>query len=726
MLGAALALAVLGGAAGPVLFDRLTVGGFDHAGGESARAAAALRETFGQSAPNLVVLVTDPRGVDDPAVTAAGTELTRRLAAEPGVSSVVSYWTSGNAPQMRASSGQRALVLATIDGSETQVDRRVTELAPRYRDAAGLDVQVGGYAVLQHEMTEQAQEDATFGESIVFPVTLVVLVLVFGSAVAASLPLLVALATVLLGMGTIWLLTTMTTLSVFSVNIVTLLGLGLAIDYSLLMVNRYREELHAGDGRDNAIRRMLGSAGRTIVYSAATVAVALACLAWFPILAIRSMAYAGVATAVLSAAASLIILPAILVVLGPRVERGRLFGYRGLLGDAGQSSGFWHRLASMVMRRPLPVALAVTAFFLLLGTPALGMNLALPDERVMGEESVARDVAATVRAEFDTGEQNALQIVLPAAPDRAAVAEYAGRLSGLPGAARVDTVTGSYQSGAQVVPAGAAHQGFAAGGAVYLQVVPRSEAADDGADLVRAVRATPEPGPILVGGLAATGIDTNAALAERLPAALATLTVAMIILLFLLTGSVLLPVLALVLSVLSLTATFGALVWIFQDGHLAGLFGDFTVTGTISSTLPIMLFALSFGLAMDYQVFLLSRIREEYELTGSNTAAVAQGLERVGGIVTAAAVLISIVFLAFVFSDITFAKAFGIGLPLAVLMDATLVRGALLPATMRLGGRLTWWAPGPLRRLHASIGLRESSAPRAEPVGAGAPTSPVS
>ncbi|MBB5788658.1 MMPL family transporter [Jiangella mangrovi] len=710
VLVVALLLALLGGATSMSLFGKLSAGGFDDPGSESGRAADLLEDTFGQSPPNLALLVTAPDRVDSAASTTAGTRLTEGLAGEDGVRDVVSYWTSGQ-PQLRSAGGDRALVLATITGDETEVNERVGELASEYGGALadGVDVQVGGYAAFSHELTEQSEKDVVTGEMIVFPVTLIALVLVFGGFVAALLPLAVAAATSLLGMGLLWVLADVTELSVFAANVVTLAGLGLAIDYSLLMVNRYREELAGGRTVPDAIRATLTSAGRTIVFASLTVCIALATLILVPLPAIRSIGYAGVLTALLAASASLIVLSALFAVLGRRVGTPRLRRRRNAVAGDGVENGFWHRLATFVMRRPLPIATVVTAVLLLLGAPFLGMKLGYLDERVMPDSSEARQVATTIREEFATGEQDALQVVIPAGGDADAVGDYAQGLSGLDHVARVDTVTGSYAGGAAVAAAGPAHERFAADDAVYLSVVPEAETVELTRELVGAVRAVDAPFETLVGGTAAMAEDADRSLLDVLPWALGAVGLAMVVLLFLLTGSVLLPFLALVLSTLSLSATFGAMVWIFQDGNLSGLF-DFTVTGTTISTVPVMLFALAFGLAMDYQVFMLSRIREEYDRGAAPTAAVALGLEKVGRIVTAAAVLISIVFLAFLVSDITLMKAFGVGLPLAVLIDATLIRGALLPATMRLLGRATWWAPAWLRRVHARFGLREFSA----------------
>ncbi|WP_329032769.1 MMPL family transporter [Streptomyces sp. NBC_01725] len=712
----ALLLAVLGGAAGSTLFTKLTAGGFDDPRAESGRAASALTADFGHAQSNLTLLVTAPGGVDEPAASAAGASLGAELADEPQVADVISYWGGDRAPQLRGAGGDKALILATITGDETEVEARVKELLPRYQGTHdGLEVKVGGYAPLQHEIIDQGQKDATKGEMIAFPVTLVLLVFVFGSLVAAALPLVVALVTVLLCMGFMWILASLTSLSSLSVSVITLLGLGLAIDYSLLIVNRYREQLRAGHDEGEAVRGTLRSAGRTVVFSAVTVAVALAGLAWFPLPAVRSMAYAGVATALLAALASVTLLPALLVALGPRIEKGRVFRRRERPVTVELENGFWHRLATVVMRRPLPIATLVTAFLLLLGAPFLGINLGMPDERTLPESSMARQVVTEIRAEFDTSEQSALQVVVPGARGNGEVDSYATELSRMPDVARVDTATGSYADGARASSASEAHQRFRGDGSVFLSVTPASADADLTAGLVREIRGAPAPSGTLVGGTAAVNEDATSSMIHWLPYALVSVVLAMLVLLFLVTGSVLVPFIAVLLSALSLTATFGALVWIFQDGHLAGLLGGFTVTGDIAATVPVMLFALSFGLAMDYQIFLLARIREEYEITGDGSAAVARGLERIGRIVTAAAVLISVVFLAFAVSDITLSKAYGIGLPLAVLMDATLIRGLLLPALMRLGGRATWWAPAPLRRVHARFGLKEyDGAPDAE------------
>ncbi|MFF2412446.1 MMPL family transporter [Streptomyces sp. NPDC058092] len=711
-----LLLAVAGGSASTSLFGKLVAGGFEDPNSESGHAVKSLSSTFDQVQPNLNVLVTVKGNVDDPKTAAEAGKLTDELSKESGLVNVTSYWSAGKPAQMKSKTGDKALITGTLTGDEATSQKRATKLADAYEgERAGLDVKFGGYAKFQAELLEQGQKDASTGEAIAIPLTLVVLVFVFGSLVAASLPLIVAVVAMMLTMGLMWILAEVTDIGSLAASVVTLLGLGLAIDYSLLFVNRYREELATGKPTEQALRTTMTSAGRTVIFSSLTVAVASCAMLWFPLLAVRSMGYAGALTALLAGAASLIVLPAVLAMLGGRIDKGRVFGRKKHAAGAGApggdtENGFWHRLATLVMRRPLPLATITTLFLLLLGAPFLGINIGMPDDRVMPESSSARQVSTAIKEDFHGSGQNTLVVVAPhGASDQQDVTDYAKQLSALPGIETVRTSTGSYAKGSQVAPPDAQSKSFAARDAVYFQVAPTGDDPDLADKAVTEIRDSKAPFDIQVGGTAATNKDAASALVKWLPYALGSLLIVMLVLLFLVTGSVLLPVMAIVLSLLSLTATFGALVWVFQDGHLAGLFGGFTPTGNIAATVPVMLFGLAFGLAMDYQVFLLSRMREEYEITGSPTKAVTHALERTGRIVTAAAVAIAIVFLAFTVSDISLVKAYGVGLPLAVLMDATLIRGVLLPAVMRLGGNATWWAPEPLQRLHARFGLREEA-----------------
>ncbi|MFE3543377.1 MMPL family transporter [Nocardia sp. NPDC059177] len=707
VLGVFAVLALVLGALSATLFDRVDGGGYTDPGSESSRALSVLREEFGQGSPNLVLLVETESSVEDPETVTAALALVANLQERAGVAEVVSYWTT-HQPALRSVDGKQGLIVASVLGTEREIDDTVTAVIDHLSRLDGpLEVRAGGFSVLMHETVLQSKTDIARGEAIAFPLTMIALLFVFGGLVAASLPLLVAVVTVVATMGALWLLTLFMPLSVTATNVATLLGLGLAIDYSLLIVNRFRDELAEGRGPVGAVAVTMRTAGRTVAFSALTVAVALAGLLFFPLLAIRSMGYAGIAVAALAALVALTVLPAALLLLGTRIDKGQLGWWFLRAPRPAPGEGAWHKLATAVMRKPLPIGLAVAAFLLLLGAPFLGVKLGFPDERILPESMNSRQVTEIIQRDFGESDQNTLVAVLPdSAYSAAGLDAIAREISDLDTVRRVDTATGSYAQGGLLAEPTAANARFRAERAAYLSIVPATTDTHALGELVEQVRAVDVPSDLLVGGVAAANVDSLGAIEDALPWALGFVVLLMLIVLFLLTGSVVLPVLAVILSALSLTATFGALVWIFQDGHLSGLLG-FTVTGDLSATVPVMLFAAAFGLAMDYQVFLLSRIREEYDRTGKNETAVALGLERIGRIVTAAAVLISLVFLGFLASDITFMKAFGIGLPLAVIVDATLVRGFLLPAAMKLLGDANWYAPEFLRRLHDRFGLDE-------------------
>jgi RND superfamily putative drug exporter len=724
VLIAAVLFVVFAGAFGGGVAENLTAGGFVDPATESTRGEDALAERFDTGVPNLVILVTAPGGdVDAPAVAEAGRALTDELAAEDHVTDVVSYWSEGGAPPLRNDDGDRALVIAHIPGDDDQVEERIAELGPRYQqdgDGEAIAVEVGGYAQVFHDIGETLEEDLLRAELIALPITLILLVVIFGSVVAATLPLVVGVLSII---GTFFVLQVMsgfTDVSIYALNLTTALGLGLAIDYSLFIVSRFREELRGGHEPRAAVVRTLRTAGRTVAFSALTVAASLLATLVFPITFLRSFAYAGVAVALLAGLFSLLVLPAILAVLGHRVNALTLWR-RSVTPP---EEGFWHRTAIRVMRRPIPYATGAIAILLLLGAPFLGLRLTQPDDRVLPPGSDGRVVGDVVRDEFSSEEAGALSVV--PAGDAAGVAEadvdaYAVTLAGLPGVSRVDAVTGTYcgegvaeqfgcEPGQLVLGADTSprYAGFVGEGGSYLSVVPAVEPlSSEGEDLVEAVRDTEAPFPVLVTGQSAVLVDLNDSLFDRLPLALGLIAVITAVLLFLMFGSVVIPAKAIVLNLLSLSATFGAMVWIFQEGHFAGAL-DFTATGGLAAAMPILMFCVAFGLSMDYEVFLLSRIKEEHDHGADNETSVAVGLERTGRIVTAAAVLIAVVFLSFALGRVSFMKLFGLGLTLAVIMDAFLIRGTLVPAFMRLAGDWNWWAPRPLRRFHDRWGISES------------------
>ena len=725
---AVLVVALLGmfvaGALGGGVAKHLSGGGFEDLGAESSQAKKVLEQSFGTRNPNVVLLVTTA-AVDSGAATAAGIALTKELAAEPGVTQAVSYWTLGSPPPLRSNDGTQALVLATIAGDDDQVAERIKDISPRYTrpDGTVLTVAVGGFAEVFRQVSTQIEHDLVRAEMISLPIILILLVLVFGSVVAASLPLGIGALAVTGTFLVLRVLASFTQVSIFALNLTTAMGMGLAIDYSLFVVSRYREELRAGLLPADAIVRTVRTAGRTVIFSSLTVAVSLAAMLVFPLSFLRSFAYAGIAVVALAAVGAVVVLPALLAVLGRRVDTWVL--WRRPVKPEG--TGFWHRVALAVMHRPVAVASAVVLVLLFLGAPFLNIAFGLPDDRNLPASASSRQVQDAIRTNFTSNEASALSVVAPgSSPSAADIERYAVDLSRTPGAARVDARTGSYIDGAQVAPPNEASARFAGQDGTWFSVVPAVEPySEAGETLVKAVRDVPSPFAVQVAGASAELVDSKASLFGRMPLALSLIALVTFVALFLMTGGILVPVKAIVVNLLSLSASFGAMVWIFQEGHLSGVL-DFTATGTIATTMPILMFCIAFGLSMDYEVFLLSRIKEEYDVSGDNVSSVAIGLERTGRIVTAAAALLAVVFLAFATSQVTFIKLFGLGLALAVILDATLIRAALVPAFMRLAGDANWWAPAPLRRLHAKFGISESAGEEAPAAGPVAPREKVS
>jgi len=727
---AVLFLAVAGlavsGILGGGVAENLSGGGFDDPGSESVQAAEVLESEFGQSSPNVILLVTAPAGVDDPAVAERGAALTAELASTEGIESAASYW-SLRAPPLASTDGTQAMVLGVLDDDieEAVFDERLEAIATDFtRPGDDYDVRVGGAAEVFAQVGETVEGDLVRAEAISVPITLVLLLFVFGSVVAALLPLAVGAFAVLGTFLVLQVLTGVTDVSIFALNLTTALGLGLAIDYSLFIVSRFREELAAGLDVRPAVIRTVQTAGKTVAFSAATVAISLSALLIFPLYFLRSFAYAGIGVVTVAAIGAVVVLPALLAVLGHNVDRWSVRRRR----SAAESHGRWHRIAIAVMRRPVSIATAVVVLLLVLGAPFLGVAFGLPDDRVLPQDNPARLVAQDLRDDFDGAEAAAISVVAAGSGDPAARADeigaYAAALSAFDGVSRVDAVTGIYAGGAQVAPPNPSSDRFAGPDGTWLNVVPSVEAISPEAEqLVADIRAADAPFDPLVGGPSAGLVDSKDTLFGLLPLAIGLIAVATFALLFLSFGSLLVPAKALVLNVLSLTAMFGAMVWVFQDGNLSGLLG-FTATGALDTTTPILMFCIAFGLSMDYEVFLLSRIKEEHDRTGDNTEAVAVGLEKTGRIVTAAAALLAVVFLAFATSGITFIKLFGLGLAIAVIMDATLVRATLVPAFMKLAGEANWWAPRPLRRLYERFGFSEAEPPAAaDPDPAPLPTS---
>ncbi|MFF3870840.1 MMPL family transporter [Streptomyces sp. NPDC001978] len=689
---AALVLTVLAVLAGSGVADRLGSGGWEDPAAESTYATKALEREFPGSQPNLLLLVDSGSStVDAPAVADRARDLTERLAGEKGVTGVGSYWQS-RSPALRAKDGHEALIAARITGDDKTMGETLDRIAPHYRGTHGpVTVRVGGIVAVRHEMQTIIKDDLARAEMIALPVTLLLLVMVFGSAVAALLPLGIGIVAILGTNAVLRGLTEFTDVSVFALNLTTALGLGLAIDYALFIVRRFREELATGAAPPTAIGTTLRTAGRTVLFSALTVAVSLAAMLLFPQYFLRSFAYAGIAVVLLAAAAALILLPAALVLLGHRVnslDLRRLFRRGREARVSGEEGTAWARTATLVMRRAPFFALGTTALLIILGLPFLGVKFGTADDRQLPSGAESHVVQQHLRDGFPGSPGGGLEVLAEGRATEAQYADYKQRVEALPEVVRVDGP-------------------LVKGDSAYFTVLPKGEAVDDEAQrLVGDLRAMRPPFGAKVTGTAAVLVDSKHAIGERLPWAAAFIAIVTLLLVFLLTGSVVIPIQAVVLNALSLTAMFGAVVWVFQDGHLSGALG-FTSPGSIETTLPVLMFCVAFGLSMDYGVFLLSRIKEEYDRTGDHNEAVRHGLQRTGGLITAAAVILAVVMVAIGTSRVTNTKMLGLGIALAVLMDAMVVRSLLVPAIMRLTGRATWWAPAPLRRFHRRFGLSE-------------------
>lgn len=659
---------------------RLKTQGYDDPRSDSSRAALVAAEHLGAS-PNLVV-VAQARGgsVDGPAARSAGESLTRHLAAQPHVSAVTSYWTGGGA-ELRSRDGHAAMLVAHVDGEGERLGARVEHLREELTTPAAattdLTVRVGGTALVDAELQDLSESDLKRAESVVLPGTLILLVLVFGSVVAAALPLLIGILSIAGTLLVLRVLGDVTDVSVFALNLTTALGLGLGIDYGLLIVSRFREELAAGYRPRNAAIRTVRTAGHTIAFSAATVSAALATLLVFPPYFLRSFAYAGIAVVAIAAVSALTVLPALLALLGPRVNAWPVPWRRRV--RVGSGSRFWEGLARIVVRRPLIAALPVIGLLVVLAGPFAHAGFATPDDRALPVSASSRQTGDLVRGAFDMKGSSALTVVMTGTASPAAQEDYAHRLSALPQVAQVVGPVGEGPARLSVVPL----------------VDPQSRAAQQ---LVHDIRETPVPAgtDVLVGGPSAVLVDAKATVGDRLPLALSVITVTTFLLLFGFTRSLLLPLKAIALNALSLAAVLGAMVWIFQTGHLHQLLG-FT-PGPLSTTMPVLLFCIVFGLSVDYEVFVLARIKEAHEAGQDNATSIVSGIARTGGIVTTAGALLAFTLLSSGTSQVSLLQFFGIGAGLGVLLDATLVRGVLVPALMRLAGDLNWWAPRPLRR----------------------------
>lgn len=686
LLGAVVVIVAAAAVGGPV-FGLLSTSGtsFEDPASQSVEARKLAERPGAQTSPGVVALVRAGAPVTSAAAAAKIERVRAILAADPGVARVVGFAETRD-PAFVSKDGRSTYLAAFLKPGVEKVEALTTKLD----DEPG--VLAGGAAVAGEQTGTVVSENLARAELFAFPILLLLLFFVFRSLTAALLPLAVGMATILVTLLWMRFVNSGLSLSIFAVNLVTGLGLGLAIDYSLLVVSRFREELSKGKDTTSAVGRTLATAGRTVLFSALTVAAALASLTVFPQRFLYSMGIGGILVALSAAVVSLVLLPAILALLGPRVNSlaPRRFKEAGLREAKAEQSGFWYRLSQVVMRRPAVFAAGAAALLLLLGAPFLNVRWTGVDASILPTSQSARVVSDALAQDFPADLTSPVTVVVKAPASASGdLAGYAAKLRALDGATIVSAP-------AQI----------AAGVWRIDATPPGSILSSESKRFVQSVRGVPSDHPRFVGGETAAFLDNQASLAHYLPISLGILAVTLFALLFLLTGSVILPLKALIMNLLTVTATFGILVLAFQDGWLEGVLG-FSSQGALESSQPILLLALIFGLSTDYAVFLLSRIKEIRDAGASNDDAVALGLQRTGRTVTAAALLFAVAIGAFVTSDIIFIKELGLGAALAVLIDATIVRAFLVPSLMKLLGEWNWWAPRPLRRVHERIGLHE-------------------
>jgi RND superfamily putative drug exporter len=718
----AVALLIMVGAAlaGAPIAKSLSSGGFQDPTSESWRASRLLSEKFGDGDMRMIIAVTSAAGVHSHAAGAAAADIVAQLSRLPFVTDVTSAWTAPP-PAARAlisTDGKTGLIVAGITGGETGAQLYAKALCSRLHDFDGVRVTAGGEVVGSAQIIDQTKKDLLVMEAISLPLSFVVLVWVFGGVLAAALPLAVGVFAIIGSMAVMRAITFATEVSVFALNLILALGLALAIDYTLLIVSRFRDELAAGAERDQALVRTMATAGRTVLFSAITVALSMAAMALFPMSFLTSFAIAGVAVVAFTAVASLIVTPAAIVLLDERLDSLDVRRFvRGILGRPEPvrrpvHATFWYRWTKAAMRHAIPIGLGIIVLLLVLGAPFLGIKWGYQDDRVLPGSASARQVGDELRTGFAFNSLTDVVAVIPdvAGVPRTELARYATQLSLVADVSSVSSPDVTFVGGIRAgIPSAATGLKDGSAFLTVRSTAPMySQAAEAQLDRLHAVP-TPDGRLVQLTGWAQINHDSAAAVNSRLLLVLVVIAAIIFLLLFLLTGSVVLPLKALLLNVMSLTATFGALVWIFQEGHLGGL--GTTATGTLVAVVPVVLFCLAFGLSMDYEVFLISRIREYWLASGKtradNDESVALGLARTGRVVTAAALLMAVTFAALSAANVSVTRMFGVGVPLAVLIDATLVRMLLMPAFMHVLGRVNWWAPAPLARFHDRLGISE-------------------
>ena len=669
------------GAIGSMVFSRLDSGGYSNPNSDSYKVYNYLNDTLKESDPTVVMVVdAGDTDVSDPVIAQKAAALEAQILKEADVERTLSFWSSGGQGAFKSTDGKAAYILVYGKGNAFSPESQ--KLGKLFQEKyngtfQGLKLYSGGVSVIGHALTEKISNDLKIAEAISIPASFILMLFVFGAFLASAMPLVVGIAAILGAFFILYLFTLFTDVSIYALNLTTGMGLGLGIDYALLIVNRFREELHHGKSVEDSIVTTLATAGKTVFYSGLTVFVTLLSLTFFPLPFLKSFGYAGISVVALAVAGALFGLPPILATIGHRIDKGVV----RKSAITPKEDGRWAHTARYVMKRPVAVVLLSFIVLGIMAAPIKNIAFSQTDSRTLPASNPAAIATAIQEERFSGQTGNPVEIIILNGADKSSeVTSYVGKLQGVKG---VVAVTPPQINGQDVRIV------------VYESMLPRTLEAQQ---MIYDIRALDAPEGTLVGGVAADYTDSQDGIANTLPWALGWIALSVFVLIFIFTGSIILPIKAVFLNALSLIATMGALTWVFGEGHLRWLVGDFTVTGTIDTSIAILIAVVVFGLSMDYELFLLSRIREEHLAGKSNIESVAIGLQRSARIITAAALLLAVVFAAFVTSGVTSIKMMGFGVALAVIIDATIIRALLVPALMRLFGERNWWAPKALRK----------------------------
>ena len=682
---AATALFIIGilvaGAVGSLIFSRLDSGGYSDPNSDSYKVYEYLRDDLKVEDPAVVVVIdAGNRDVTEPAVAQQALALEKLMAQEEGVTRTLSFWGAGSDANLKSADGKAAYVLIFGEGEAfSPGSQDLGKLFQEKYDGefSGLRLYAGGVAVVGHAITKKISDDLKIAEAVSIPLTFILLAFVFGALAASAMPLIVGVSAIVGAFFILYLISLFTAVSVYSLNLTTGMGLGLGIDYALLMVNRFREELNKGKSVDESVITTMATAGKTVFYSGLTVLVTMVSLTFFPLPFLKSFGYAGVSVVALAVVGAIFGLPPILAMMGKRINKGPVRKSAMTPKDDGR----WADTARFVMRRPVPIVLLSLIALGIMAAPLQNISFSQGDSRMLPASNPAAIATAIQTERFPGQTGTPIEIITFDGADKVdTLNEYANRISQVPG------IVG-------VVPPQVIGEDVRI--VAYQSMLPRTP---ESQKLIHDLRDVKAPTGTLIGGVAADYTDSQDGISRTLPWAFGWIAISVLLLVFVFTGSIILPIKAVLLNVLSLAATMGVLTWVFIDGNLQWLVGSFTVTGSLDTSIVILIAVVVFGLSMDYELFLLSRIREEHLEGRSNVESVATGLQRSARIITAAAVLLAVVFTAFVTSGVTSIKTMGFGVALAVLLDATLIRALLVPALMRLMGERNWWAPKSLQR----------------------------